>query len=467
MEPKSKKFLGVFLLGMLNLSVMVSLRNLPLVAEYGLAAVFLFLLVAAVFLIPVAFISAELATGWPREGGVYIWVREAFGPFWGFFAVWMQWIHNVTWFPVILSFSAAAFASIIHPALASNKFYLFFFIFAAFWGFTLFNYFEMKTSSWFSACGVVFGTILPGLFLIGLGIAWVLRGDPVHTTLSWKALVPDLKNVEDLVFLAGLFLAFGGLEVSATYARDVHQPQRNFPRAILLAAFLAFLLYVFGSLSIAIMIPEKEINLVQGLLDAFRLFLDHFHLGWAFIPLCLLVLFGALGELNAWIIGPAKALHTATKHGDLPPIFQKLNRYDRPFNLLFFQGIVVSFASLAFLLLPTASSAFWILSALSAQLYLSMYFFLFLSGIRLRYLHPRVERKFRVPFGSFGIWALGILGITSALFGFFIGFVPPAQLHVGNLFVYEGFIFIGLFIMFLIPYLIFRFRHPRWHPENQ
>jgi amino acid transporter len=98
------RFIGIFLLAMINLSVMASLRNLPIVAEYGYGSLLLYVIVAFLFLFPSALISAELATGWNKTGGVYIWVKEAFGQGWGFFAVWMQWIHNVTWFPAILSF---------------------------------------------------------------------------------------------------------------------------------------------------------------------------------------------------------------------------------------------------------------------------------------------------------------------------------------------------------------------------
>lgn len=124
MQVPDRKFLGVFLLALLNLSVMTSLRNLPIVSEYGFGSPFLYLVVALVFLFPAALVSAELATGWHQTGGVYIWVKEAFGPGWGFFAIWMQWIHNVTWFPAILSFAATALAYIIQPELAHNKTYL-------------------------------------------------------------------------------------------------------------------------------------------------------------------------------------------------------------------------------------------------------------------------------------------------------------------------------------------------------
>ncbi len=464
-----RRFLNVFLLAMLNLSVMTSLRNLPLVAQYGYTSAFFYFLVAFLFLFPAALISAELATGWTRTGGVYIWVREAFGPGWGFFAVWMQWIHNVTWFPAILSFSATTIAYMINPSLAENKIFLISIILGGFWGFTFFNYFGLKTSSWFSVLGVIAGTIFPGALLIILGSLWLFSGQPLQLEFSLPALFPFLKNsttsshIQDLVFVTGLFLAFGGLEVSAAHAREVQNPQKTFPRAVLLAGGLSLLLYVLGALSIAIMVPHQDISLVAGLMEAFHLFLGHFNLNWLIIPLAIMIVWGAVGELNAWIIGPVRALHATSKHGDLPPYFQKLNAHGMPSNLLLFQAIVVTLASFAFLFMPSASSAFWILSVMSTQLYLVMYVLMFLAAIKLRYSHAHVERSYRIPYKMPGIWFVGSLGAISSTIAFFVGFIPPGQLPIGNIFLYEGFLISGLFFMSLIPYLIYRYKNPNWH----
>ncbi len=465
-KVQPRRFLGIFLLAMLNLSVMTSLRNLPIVSEYGFGSAFFYLVVALVFLFPAALISAELATGWSQTGGIYIWVKEAFGPGWGFFAVWMQWIHNVTWFPAILSFTGTALAYLFNPALAENKIFLITIILVGFWGFTLFNYFGLKNSSWFSALGVIAGTIIPGVLLIALGIAWLGMGGPIELEFSYQALFPPLNNIQNLVFLTGLFLAFGGLEVSAVHAREVQNPQKTLPRSIGVAALMALLIYVFGALSIAIMVPKENISLVSGLMEAFNLFLGHFHLHWLIIPLGLMIVLGAVGELNAWIIGPVRALHATTRHGDLPPVFQKLNKYNMPSRLLFFQGIIVTIAAFVFLFMPSASSAFWILSVMSAQLYLLMYILMFLAAIKLRYSHPNVERSYKIPYRMPGIWFVGSLGVLSSIFAFLIGFIPPGQLQVGSLYFYHGFLIGGLFLMCLIPYLIYRFRDPSWRPKE-
>jgi amino acid transporter len=446
---------------------MASLRNLPLIAEYGWESAFFYLFVAFVFLFPAALVSAELATGWSQTGGIYIWVKEAFGPGWGFFAVWMQWVHNAAWFPAILSFSGAALAYLINPELATSKPFLISTILIGFWSFTLFNYFGLKTSTWFSTIGVIAGTIIPGLLLIFLGIHWVWSGNPIQIPFSADALIPRINGIEDIVFITGLFLAFGGLEVSAVHASEVKNPQKTFPYAILIASLTALVLYVAGAIAIAIMIPKEQLSVVAGLMEAFNLFFNYLNISWAIYPLGFMIILGAVGELNAWIIGPVRAFHATSLHGDLPPIFKKLNKHGMPANLLFIQAIIVSIASLVFLFMPTTSSAFWILSAMSAQIYLVMYFLMFLAAIKLRYSHAHVKRSYKIPYKMPGIWFTSLLGAISSFFAFFIAFYPPKQLVTGSIFFYEGFLISGITIMCIVPYIIYKLKAAHWGNHKQ
>src|SRR5690348_3007813 len=106
----SGKPLGVFALVMINVIAVDNLRSLTVGAEYGFALVFFYLLAAILFFIPTILVTAELATGWPNTGGVYVWVREAFGPRLGFLTIWMQWIYNVVWYPTVFTFMAGILA---------------------------------------------------------------------------------------------------------------------------------------------------------------------------------------------------------------------------------------------------------------------------------------------------------------------------------------------------------------------
>lgn len=461
-KNRPRRILSIFVLAMLNVSIMASLRNLPLVAEFGLGMLFFFFLVALFFLIPCALISAELATGWPKSGGIYIWVREGLGDKWGFLAIWMQWVHNVAWYPVIMSFIAVTLAYLISPELAKNKFFVLSVILIGFWGMTLLNYLGMKTSGWFSTIGVIIGTILPGVFLIILGISWILGGNPIQIPISWDVLIPPFSDIGNLVFLSGLFLAFAGLEVSACYAGDVQNPQKNYPRAIILGAVITFALFMLGALAIAVVIPKEQISLVSGLMQAFKIFFDSYHLGWVLPVMAFLLIIGAVAEVNSWIIGPVRGLYATSIHGNLPPFFQKLNKKGVPTHLLLFQALLMSITSLIFLYMPQISSAFWMLTALSAQSYLVMYILMFITAIKLRYTKPKVPRVYRVPYQMKGIWIFSSMGILSSCFAIILCFVPPTNLKVGNPVTYALLLAGGLFVMIGIPLFIHSKRQPHW-----
>ena len=72
-------------LAFMTTSSVASLRAAPTMAVYGLAAVFLYVVPAIVFLLPTSLVSAELASGW--SGGVYRWVAEGISKPAGFLAV--------------------------------------------------------------------------------------------------------------------------------------------------------------------------------------------------------------------------------------------------------------------------------------------------------------------------------------------------------------------------------------------
>jgi len=113
--------LSIFGLTMLTVGSVDSIRNLPATALFGSQLIAFFILGAIFFLIPTALVSAELASAWPKQGGIYVWVKKAFGQRTGFLAIWLQWIENVIWYPTLLSFVAGTIGYLINPHLIDNK----------------------------------------------------------------------------------------------------------------------------------------------------------------------------------------------------------------------------------------------------------------------------------------------------------------------------------------------------------
>ena len=111
-------FISWVALALMTTSSVASLRPAPTMAAYGLAAVFLYLVPAIVFLLPTSLVSAELASGW--KGGVYNWVSLGLSKPMGFLAVWCQFAMTIFYYPSLLAFVASTLAYVINPALAAS-----------------------------------------------------------------------------------------------------------------------------------------------------------------------------------------------------------------------------------------------------------------------------------------------------------------------------------------------------------
>ncbi len=455
-----KRVLGTFTLAMITVAAIVSLRNLPLSAEFGLASVSYYIISAFIFFIPIALVTAELAAGWPVAGGTYVWVGTAFGKKCGFYALWIAWMGIIAWYPAILAFSAAMLAHLIapiFPGLEESKAFYFVVMLSVFWGATFLNFLGIKTSGWISTLGVLAGTVIPGILIIGLSIWWIVAGEPSHISYQWEALLPEFQ-LENMVFFSGILLSLVGVEVASYHIRDAKDPQRDYPRAIAMAALLILGISILGTLAIAMVVPQKDINLLSGLIQAFTVFFNSFNMAWAIPLLSFLALIGSLAGINTWIIGPAKGLLETAQDGFLPAFLARVNSKGVPTGMLLFQAIVGTILSLIFLWMDSHSAAYWVLTALSAQFAVVQYGFVFAAALRLRYTEPNIPRPYRVPGGKIGIWLLAGVGILACLFGFLIVLVPPSQLETGDKMVYKGLLLGSFFVLSLIPIFFSRRR---------
>lgn len=455
------KPLSALAIAMINVAAICNIKNFPLMAEYGLSTIFFLVLSSICFFIPVAIVSAELATGWP-ERGVYTWVKEGISPCMGFLAIWLQWIENVIWYPTILSFLATTIAYAFNPELALNKTYMISVILGMFWIATFINFFGMRISSWISSISVFFGTILPILFILVLGIIRLLDGFPSEIQFSFSALLPGLSSLNELVLLSGFVFSLTGLEMSAVHAKDVANPATDYPKAIFLSALLIVSFSALGSLSIATVVPKNQLELTSGGMEAFRHLFHDLDMLWAVPLIALIISIGAIGMMSTWIVGPSRGLLATATDGDFPPFMQKTNQHGMPIAIFIVQAAIVSILSLVFLLMPTISTSYWILLAMAAELYMIMYLLLFISAIRLRYKRPDVKRHYRVPGGNIGMWVISSLGISGALFAMIISFLPPSQLSTGNTLIYESILIGGSTLFCIIPFIIYRMKKPEW-----
>lgn len=448
----STKPLTVFSLVMINIIAIDSLRNLPVNAVNGFAIPFFYLLACAFFLIPCALVTAELATHYPKTGGAYVWIRNAFGHRLGFVAIWLQWIYNVFWYPTILAFVAANIAYFINPELVNNKWYLVSMVMGLFLIATLVNSFGMRVSSVTSVFSAIIGTIIPMTFITVLAFSWVAQGGALAIHPSWSALIPNFHASNNLAFIVVTLFSVFGLEMSATHAESVINPERNYPRALLYSSVFIVLSLILASLAIAIIVPPSQLNILSGLDQAFALFLSAEHLSFLLPVLVFAIIIGSLGSIAAWVIGPAKGLMVAAEDGSLPQFLGTVNRHGSPSRVLLAQLLLVILICSLFVFIPSFTTSYWILTDLTAQLALLFYLLFFAAAFRLHRQLPSRPGAFKLK-----RWTLNCsvaLGFSSCLAAFIAGFIPPTAIAIKNVRNYELILIGGLVIFTALPFIL-------------
>lgn len=451
------RFLSVFQLVMINLIAIDSLRSLPMNARYGWAIITFYVLGCVFFFVPCLLVTAQFATHYPHTGGAYVWVKKAMGTRFAFMNVWLEWIYNIVWYPAILSFIAASVAYLLHPGWIDNKIYMMIMVIVTFILATLLNLYGMKLSSWVSTVGSLLGTLVPMIFIIGFGATWLLSGHHSAMPFSFSALIPHESHFANASFFLVVLFSLMGIEMSAVHAEEVKNPEHDFPKALAFSGGLIVLILTLASLAIAFIVPHQQLNILNGINQALAICIATFYLPTWLLPLLVfLMILGGLGGLATWVIGTTKGLVVAAQDGCTPKWLSHFNRFGSPHRVLQLQALVVLSLAGTFLLFPTVADAYWALSNLTAQLALTYYILIFLAAILLRNKLPATTHGFRIWGGSRGTCIVAMMGLVTCIFAFCLGFIPPQEVPIQPVLLYELLLLGGIAFFCLLPWLIYR-----------
>ncbi len=451
--------ISFFSLVILMIAAIDNIRNLSAAALFGSSLIFFLLFSAIIFLIPTSLVAAELAALFPEKGGVYHWVSEAFGKKWAMAAIWLQWINTMVWFPAMLSFIAGTLAYFFNPALAQNKIYLTSCILIIFWGLTLINLKGIHVSAILNNIFVTIGTIIPMIFLIVLGCTWYFLNEPGQIQFTKSQIFPSLTHSESWVSLVAIMASFLGMELSGVHINDIENPQKRFPKAVLIACIFIIVSMLLGSLSIAYVLPVGDINIVSGVMQLFDKILHLFGLQQLLPLLTLLIVAGSIGTMINWLISPAKGLLHAAEFGFLPPFFTKKNSSKVASNILLMQAVLVTLFCIVFHFVPGVNAFYWFLTALSTELYMIMYILMFAACIKLHYRYQDRPTTFKIPGKHWGMWITALVGLFGCSITIVISFFAPETIDVGSPMRYFSMIAIGNVIT--ISPLIFFFMYEK------
>jgi amino acid transporter len=205
-------------------------------------AIIILLLLPFIWSLPTALMIGELASAIPAEGGFYVWVRRALGPFWGYQEGW-------------LSLSASVFDMAIYPAF-----------FVSYLG----KFSPGLTEGWHGyawklavvalCCawnlrgapavgrGSMWMSVLllaPFAIFVGLGL-W--HGITIHPAVHWGGAASDTALATAI--LVGMW-NYMGWDNASTVAQEVDNPQRTYPRAMIVSTIVVAVTYVLPLVAIA------------------------------------------------------------------------------------------------------------------------------------------------------------------------------------------------------------------------
>ncbi|MGH3028121.1 MAG: APC family permease [Gaiellaceae bacterium] len=446
-------------LALMTVSSVASLRPAPTMAVYGLAAVFLYVLPAIVFLIPTALVSAELASGW--NGGIYRWVTEGISPRMGFTAAWHQYAMTLFYYPSLLSFVAATLAYVIAPDLAASGVWTAIVIIVVYWlGVLVQLRGGIGVIAKLASSGVLIGTLIPGILLVGLGIIYLAQGNASAAPMDADHIFPEWAGIASIVLIVSNFGAYSGMEMNAVHVGRLRDPKNQFPRVMLVATVLVLLILILPPLAISWVVPAADVSLTAGIMQAFDAVFAFFGIQWLTPIVGLAIVSASLAGFLTWLAGPSRSLLLVSREGGyLPPWFQRTNDTGVQVNILVAQGILTTALALLFAFSAAVSNAYWIFMTITTSVYLLMYLSMFVAAYNLRKRQPDHPRGYRAP----ALTLLCAVGFLSSLAAILISFVPPSQL--GTLSTTGYLVFVGGGIILLgvvMPLLCLWLRKPSW-----
>lgn len=341
--------------------------------------------------LPTALMVAEMGTTIPVQGGYYHWSKTTLGPFWGFLSGWWMWV--VSWvdmaiYPVLFTTFAANFGvfDFLNPD-TGNPWLAWLVRFAMIVLLGVLNVFGAKAIG--DSSKVFLAIVLAPFVLVTIIGVFNMDRNPVEPFVL-EGLSPAA------AFGAGLFVVmwnYMGWDSMSTFASEIDNPKKSFPKALAISIPLITLCYLLPTLvSLAIVGPDQ----IEWTAGAYTVIAEEVGGKWLGFIMNAAALLSAVGLYASWMLSNSRIPFALAEDGYLPASIAKLHpKYGSPWISILVCSIICS----AFILGP-----FQGLVAIDVTVYAFALALEFASLIALRRSHPDLERPFKVPGGWIGVF---------------------------------------------------------------
>jgi glutamate:GABA antiporter len=450
-QPQLIRVLGRRDLVLLFVVAVFNLNVVPSIAANGGVTVWLWIISLLLFFWPQGIAVIELAHRYPGEGGVYLWAKEVFGDFHGFLSGWCYWTNNMLYVPTVMLYFVGVSVYVLgpgHQGLADNKLFASIASLSLLALLTVFNILGLGVGKWINNLGAI-GTFVAAAVLIGLGIViWSRFG----TTITPS----DFRLPANPKFVLNSFgvICFGlvGLELASVMGDEIQDPRRTLPGAVALGGILSGTLYVGATLTLLIAIG-KNVNVLQGIVQAVTHMAGQVGLGGITIPFALMLSLSIAGIGSAWMGGSARIPFVAGLDSYMPSWLGHVHpRYLTPYAALIVQGIVS--AVLVILNFAGAGVQETFQKLLSLAVVLQLVPFVYMFAALMKFAVKESVAQGQYSRGT--MFVAGLSGFLTTILGIALVFFPAQQ--ITSLLSYELWMgggtlfFIGLAAFFFFVY---------------
>jgi amino acid transporter len=429
-KQQLRRVMGFWDVMLFCIATVLGPRWIAAAARNGQSSISLWILAAALFFVPTAFVVVELSTRFPEEGGLYVWTKMAFGDFHGFIAGWTYWIYTVFYFPGLLLASAAMTSYVGGTRgvwLAENRTFLLVGSFVMLIVAVYLNIIGLHIGKWLQNAGGV-GTYLPLVMIVIVAVVlWWQHGSATHFTLA--AMLPHW-NWDTVNFWPQLAFAFSGLELVSAMSDEVRDPRRTFPRAIFASGGQIALMYIAGTVAVLMILPSETVDPKSGVFQAMTQGATILRMASAGVIAAIFVTVGNLGGVGSTVAGVARIPFIVGIDRYLPAAFGKIHpRWKTPYISILVQagisGVILLLAQIS----ESMRGAYQILVDAATILYFIPFIYMYAAAIKLYALPDRRENKSAVviPGGRLGVILAAGLGLFVVGIGIVLSFVPPGD----------------------------------------
>lgn len=417
----------------------------------GVSGITIWLITALFYFLPYGLINAELGSAYPEDGGIFSWVKRAFGEFWATIVGWFYWFNVALWMPAVYVAFVTWFSYAFYPEMP--KIALALTAIGLSWLTAYIGVRGVELSVKFTNLGAV---IKVGILLM-FGIMGAVYGVKFgfRNTFELSSFIPSFDNA--LLYAPAIVYNFCGFELISSIASKIENPGKNIPKMTVMAGVLIAGLYIVGTFGILAALPVESIDPVNGFILAAEELTTIFG---SFGPIVFKILvlagcFSLVTNMISWTMGGTEVLSAADLESKAPGLLgHKHPKYNTPdYSYYILASVSTVMLTINYSLSDNAAEIFWTILAFSFVLFLIPYLFLFPAALKLRKMDKKLKRPYTIPGGDLGIKIAAISGEAFVILAIVLLFLPDDSY---NLMVYYPTLIIGTILSTLAGIAVYR-----------